>query len=766
MNKAITDGLILSPPAWDAGLDRFSRGDGRPGSDSYAGSGMAALVPADQDFGGCVEMIKVAGTQQIRAFQPMPVIPGCYVRVTARVKAVAGNLLSIRVAATPIGTDGTPVAGLTTTAPAVALPGYGKIVTVTGIIGTGARGGVDLAWNDTVAHAHVGLDLVGPAGGLVRIDDIQVEDVTGAYLRTMMDWVDVRDFGAKGDGIADDTAAFVAANAAAAGREVLVSKGVYRLTEHVTFSAEVRFEGTVTMPVSKRLSLVKNFDLVTYIDAFGDEEEGFRKAIQALFNFTDHDTLDMCGRRVELTRPLDVQAAVHDKTTYANQRKIRNGQIQIAAGSAAFDTETRTVTCGFDAANPTRLTDVPDIAAIPVGSLVTAGVGVGREVYVSGRDLANRTLHLSQALWGAPETQSYTFKRFKYALDFSGFANLQRFTLQDIEFLLADNASGVLLPYNGLIFHVKDCYFTGPKDRGITSHAAGCQGMLIDRCQFLSNEGIATVEERHTIGFNVNKNDAKVRNNRAVKFRHFAVLSGSGHIVTGNHFFQGDNESLGQRTAGIVFAEAQAKSVLMSNYIDNCYIEWTNEHDGAPDFQTELSFGGLQIIGNIIFSSNVPSSFRPIHVKPFGAGHFINGMTVTGNNFKTIKGQALERVDMVDTTHAELNYARFADVNVHSNTFHAVSKQFQNPITVPVQLNSPQSVWTEDLSDYMPFGGEVRVVTAMMAEGRLRDGAGQTVSAMPYADVRIGTGRQSLRLTWPQPTQGKVYVTARCDAPT
>jgi len=32
MNKAVTDGLVLTPPEFDGGLDVWSRGDGTPGS--------------------------------------------------------------------------------------------------------------------------------------------------------------------------------------------------------------------------------------------------------------------------------------------------------------------------------------------------------------------------------------------------------------------------------------------------------------------------------------------------------------------------------------------------------------------------------------------------------------------------------------------------------------------------------------------------------------------------------------------------------------
>ncbi len=765
MNKAITDGLVLMPPAFEAGLNVWSRQDGLPGSDTYASAANAAFVPADQDFGGCLELQKTDGVQRVRWMGVTPIIPGCYYRIVIRVKGIAGNLPRVRAAATPVRPNGSVAGGILTSGVETQLTQFGKVETITAIVGTGNRGGVDMDWNATIAHAHIGLDILGPNGGLLRIDDIDVEDVTSAYLRDLMDWVDVRDFGAKGDGTTDDTEAFLAADAAADGRSVLVSKGTYRLTDHVTFNAPVRFEGQITLPRDKRLSLVRNFDLNTYIDAFGDEQEAFKKAIQALFNFTDHETLDMQGRRIQLTEPLDVQAAVEDRTTYANQRSIKNGQIDVRPG-AAFDTDIVTSNCDFDSDSPTILTGVANVSTIAVGSHVSASQGVGREVYVKSRSVANQTIELSQPLWGAPGRQRYTFSRFKYALDFSGFDNLQRFSLEDIEFLLADNASGILLPQNGLIFHVKDCFLTGPRDRGITSHADGCQGLLIDRCQFLSTEGAADVQDRHTIGFNVNKNDAKIRNNRGVRFLHFGVISGSGHIITGNHFFQGDTNSLGLRSAGLVIAMPQAKTVIVGNYIDNAYLEWTNEHDGAPDFNSEFSFGGLQIVGNIIFSSNVPRSFAPIHIKPYGRGHYINGLTITGNNFKTIKGQALDRVDFVDTTHADLDYGRYVDVNVHSNTFQAVSQQFQNPITVPVTENSAQTTWEADLSQYMPFRGETRVVQAVMPEGRIRNAGNGTVWTMPWGAAGVGGDSQSVRLNWSEPARGKVFITARCDAPT
>ncbi|HMO72126.1 MAG TPA: glycosyl hydrolase family 28-related protein, partial [Paracoccaceae bacterium] len=308
MNVAVTDGLLLMPPPFSANLGLWSRENGTPGSASYAGQPNAAFVPADQDFAGCLELQKTTTVQRLRSYGQTPIMPGLYLRVSARVKAVAGNLPTVRIAGHAARADGSAVTGITLTGPEIALAAYGEVVTVSAIVGVGARAGVDLAWGTQPAYGHFGLDLTGPNGGVVRIDDIAIEDVTSFFLRKLMDWVDVRDFGARGDGVTDDSAAFAAADAAAMGRSVLVPAGTYLLNANTTFNTKVRFEGTVTMPADRRLVCTRDYNMDTYEAAFGSEPEGFRRGLQALFYFTDHVTFDLGGRRVQLTEPVDVAA--------------------------------------------------------------------------------------------------------------------------------------------------------------------------------------------------------------------------------------------------------------------------------------------------------------------------------------------------------------------------------------------------------------------------------------------------------------------------
>lgn len=761
MNKVITDGLQLMPPAFSEGLDVWSSQTGTPGSDTYENAANADFVPADADFGGCLELVKTSALQRLRYMGETPLLPGCYLRVRARIKAISGPLPSARIAAWAGAAGGAHLAGVTETGPSKALTAFGDVVEVSAIIGTGARSGVDMAWGRDAIYGHFGLDLTGTTGSVVRIDDIVIEDITSAFLREMMASVDVRDFGAVGDGTTDDLAAFEAADAAADGREVIVSKGTYFLSDDMTFENRVRFEGTVTMAVQHSLGLTKNFNLPAYIDAFGDEEQGFKKAVRALFSNGDHDSLDMDGRRVNLTRPIDMRE-VTGRSNYSTRRHVHNGQLDVQP-SADWDTEVFTSQASYSPSNKWRLTGVTDVANIPVGALVE-GSGVGREVYVKAKNVAAQELTLSRQLYDADGTQNFTFRRFKYALDFSGMDDLDRFSLKDIEFRLRGNCSGILLAPNGLIFSVENCFFTGPKDRAITSPGDGCQGMHVDRCQFLSNENPLPSQDRTSIAINTNGNDVKLRNNRVVKFRHFAIVGGSGSIITGNHFFQGDGESNGLRLAGLVFTGTNCRATVDGNYIDNCFIEWTNEHDAEPDFSSEFSFSQLNISNNIFLASHVAPWFSFIVIKPHGPGHFINGFNVQGNFFRTIAG-SIERVERIDTSFAGFDYGRMRNISWRDNMYNAVDVATVNPFITSHEEQTESDTWQIDGAPRLPFGGWARKVESVVLEGPIRNASNVKRYEMPYVDLAEGPNKDQVHLKWAQPVRGQVLVSMRVDNP-
>lgn len=752
----------LMPPPFADGLGVWSREDGTPGTDTYDGAVDAAFVPADQDFGGCLELLKTQSTQRLRYMGQTPIREGYYVRVTARIKAISGAFASVRIAGWPGDINGNPVGGQQETGPSVQLTTYGEVVTLSAVIGTGARDGVDLVWDTNVEFGHFGLDLTGANGGVVRIEDLEILDVTANFTRDLLDWVDVLDFGAVGDGITDDSAAFEAADTAANGRQVLVPSGLFYLANNVTFESPVRFEGNVLMPTNRRLSLRANYDLNAYIAAFGDEVEGFKRAFQALLNFTDHEMLDMNGRQIDVTAPIDMQAAVENKTTFAIRRVIRNGTLAVQAGPA-WDPDVVTSTASYSSSQSTKLTNVANVANVPVGALVE-GSGVGREIYVVSKNVGAGELTISQPLWGAPGSQTYTFTRFKYVLDFSGFDSLQRMQLSEIHIQCNGESSGVMLPPSGSLFDFNECFFSRPRHRAITSVGTGCQGMQIDKCRFFSNESPLGTQHRTAIAFNANGNDVKLRSSWFQHFRHTAILAGTGNMLVANHWFQGDDTPGSVRTAGVVFTSKNAKSVVTGNYIDNSSIELNNEHDAAPDFSNEFGFGGLTLTGNIFTVNDSASWFRWIVLKPYGPGHFVQGLSVTGNTFRTINAN-IGRIEGIDTSIATMDFGRFRNIIFEANTFNGVDQTTFNPVTLEFDQNTVQRDWVLNVGDYLPFGGFARVVTAMAPEGPIRDASNNWIFGFPFVTARFGAAQNQVRLTWSEPCRGKVHVTARVDAP-
>ena len=762
MNKAITDGLQLMPPPFADGLNVWSSGDGTPGSDTYAGAGGGVFVAADQDFAGCIEILKTTSQQKLRYMGQTPILPGCYLRVTARVKAVAGALPSVRIAGFPAQANNSELNGVTVNSQAVQLQNYGEVVEVSAIVGTGNRTGVDMVWNGA-AYGHLGLDLTGQNGGIVRIDDIVIEDVTSVFLRDIVGLVDVRDYGAIGDGVTNDAAAFEAADSAANGREVLVSEGIYLLNGPVTFQSQVRFEGSVIVTNDHPFILQRNYDFQTYLDAFGNEEMAFRKAFQALLHFSDHDSLDLGGRRIGLSAPMDMQAADPTRQTFATRRVIRNGQIQPIDGPA-WNTEVVNSQASYNPSSSKTLTNVVNIANIKPGSLVT-GTGVGREVYVRSVNVGAQSLTLSQPLYDAEGTQNFTFTRFKYLLDFSGFDDLSLFSFEEVDFFCSGRSSAVLLPPQGFALHFRECAFTKPKDRGITSHGSGCQGLMIDRCLFTSNEQPDRVQDRTTIGFNTNANDLKLRENLAFMFRHWGIIGGSGTLVTGNHWFQGDTETDGVRVAGLVFTNINLKSAITGNYIDNNFIELTNEHDQNPSFANEFTFGGLTITGNFFTANDVAPWFNWLVIKPYGPGHSIQGLSVIGTVFKSLNG-SIDRIESVDTTFADLEFGLMRNIVFSGNSYNSVNEPVYNPASIKFTQSTASRTWVIGSGTKLPFEGWARTIESVTPINAITNAGGTTVYEAPWVDPEYGSAKKQFRVVFKSDVSGTIRANVRMDNPT
>lgn len=767
MNIAVTDGIDLMPPAFVDGLDDWSSTDGTPGSPDYDGAANATIVTSDPDFGTCLEVQTIADPLSLRYMGEIPILAGSYLEVSVRIKVMSGAFPSARIAGWAGDGGGAHVAGLDEFGDSETMDTYGRVYTVRAIVGTGNRPGVDMVWSNEPVFGHFGLDLDGAIGAVVRIESVEVKDVTSYFHRKMMDWVDARDYGAIGDGVTDDVDAIEDADAVASstGRDLLISTGTYFVSKNITLNARCRFEGTLVMPDDKRLQLTHNYDLPTYVDAFGDETLAFKKALQALFNFTDHESLDMGGLRIQLSEPLDVQAAVGNKTTFGNRRALRNGQIE-AVTSSGWNNETFTSSATYSSGDNKALTSVANIAAIPIGSLVI-GTGVGREVYVTDKDEGAGRITLSQPLHSAPTSQTYTFRRFKYLLDFSGFDSLQRFQVEDIEFGCFGKASGILLPKDGLAWHIRDCWFTKPKDRGVTSIGKGCNGMALDSNEFLSDEYNTLVQFRSTIAYNTNSNDLKIRNNRAVRFLHFGVMNGGGHIISGNHFWQGDSSVDGERSAGLVLTQKSCKTTYVGNYADNAWVELNNEHDVKTNASpTSRPFGTLSITGNIFTAGDIPAWFTYIRLAPFGNNHVLDGVTVSGNTFKTIGSSPdIDRVESVDTSEGTFNMTQTKDVVFTGNSYEGVVSRTESPAMMRVTRSSASDSWIVDFDDKLPFDGRALGVDFVTPQGAVVNGGSAVHYDAPVATPAQGASNTEVRVEWSEPVSGTIHLMARVDLP-
>lgn len=173
--------LDLTPPPFSDGLYDWSRGDGTPDSPTHAEAAEARLVADDPDFGTCLELRRTGTLQRLRYMGELPLRPGRFVEISARLKAIAGPAPSAAMAATAGGRGGQPLSDLPERGATTGLPGQRQPVELCAVIGPLAMPGVDLVWGPAALYAHVGLDVFGPPGGVLRIENLCVRDVTHAF---------------------------------------------------------------------------------------------------------------------------------------------------------------------------------------------------------------------------------------------------------------------------------------------------------------------------------------------------------------------------------------------------------------------------------------------------------------------------------------------------------------------------------------------------------------------------------------------------------
>jgi hypothetical protein len=151
-------------------------------------------------------------------------------------------------------------------------------------------------------------------------------------------------------------------------------------------------------------------------------------------------------------------------------------------------------------------------------------------------------------------------------------------------------------------------------------------------------------------------------------------------------------------------------------------------------------------------------------IRPHGAGHFIHGLSVTNNVFKSLDVR-LDRVEKVDDSIAPLDSGRMRNVTFDGNIFNDVDKLTINPVTVSFDRESPEKNWVLEFADYLPFDGNLRQITAAVVEGILRDGSNDQVFPNFSFNSNHGSNKTQARMNFPYAVEGMVYVTGRMDNP-
>ena len=181
MNSGIRYEIDLMPPEFDEGLGLWSNGDGTPDTPTYDMAPNARLAKNDPDFGNCLELRKVNSVQRLRYAGEIPIMRGSFIEVTARTKALRGPLPLAHIAAWAGGRHGRAVPGMACMGPVVTLGAHDEVCQLRAVIGPEPFDGVDMVWSTDVLYAHIGLDLIGPDQGVVRVDAVSVRDVSDRF---------------------------------------------------------------------------------------------------------------------------------------------------------------------------------------------------------------------------------------------------------------------------------------------------------------------------------------------------------------------------------------------------------------------------------------------------------------------------------------------------------------------------------------------------------------------------------------------------------
>ena len=158
------------------------------------------------------------------------------------------------------------------------------------------------------------------------------------------------------------------------------------------------------------------------------------------------------------------------------------------------------------------------------------------------------------------------------------------------------------------------------------------------------------------------------------------------------------------------------------------------------------------------------SWFNWLVVKPYGTGHYIHGLAVVGNVFRTVDA-TIDRIEKVDTTFADLDYGRMRNISFIGNVFHGIGQEVRNPHSMTWDQATASRTWVVDPGTALPFRGRARTVEAVTPVGRITDAAGGEVYEAPWVEAEYDDDRRKVRLGFKTAVKGTTRVVVRMDNP-
>lgn len=432
------------------------------------------------------------------------------------------------------------------------------------------------------------------------------------------------------------------------------------------------------------------------------DQAAFEECLRLLYSDESTGTgtprvLDGEGFVIHLDNEIDV-ADVTGVDDYANWHMItRCNLVMDSDQEAVVDVKTGTIAALSD-----QLV-VASTASLSAGMEVT-GTGLSRGTYIKSVDSLT-TVTLNTLAWTVGTAQSYTFTKHQFMLNWRKFQDLARSYLWGNQLNCAGFCGGVQYALDGVSNWMVMNRFTQLKERGFVDYWRGSGGL-----NFAQNDltfSAATQASAH--GVVTTSNDFKFLGNRVTTCKHHQIHHGGGILINGNHWWGGDN-------AGLVMTGREYKSTVIGNYIDNNWIELSDE--AANLAAGEKYIGLINITGNHFTSNNAPAaSWRFIKVAPHIVDRQLAEIDFTGNTLKDFANGSIPfRIDGIDTTNGTIDHTVRKRVFFANNGFKGIGHITADPHTqiVVIEDGDDDDTFDADFDNMLPFEGRAQQCTAFV----------------------------------------------------